>query len=273
MFDRRNSVIHRAGLVLDSQTSNPIATGDVGFWYDGTTLWKVDAAGNKTPSGGSGNTYHEAVRAATAAALATSDYDATALTLTKHSSAAALVIDGVTMANGDRVLVKNQTDQTQQGIYVVTNKGSGTVLWVLTRAPDASSSSQFEPGFIVPVSEGTVNADSVFEFTADAPFVMDTNNATFSLMPISITYGAAGDMASPGIQATTNVAGVSSKVARADHVHKFTQSATTGSTAGFAAGSATATKADSVWTGGTGTTGYTVGDVVGALKTLGILGL
>jgi hypothetical protein len=45
----------------------------------------------------------------------------------------------------------------------------------------------------------------------------------------------------------------------------------TGSVTGFAAGVGTASKSDSVWTGTTGSTAYTVGDVVAALKKLGIL--
>lgn len=46
---------------------------------------------------------------------------------------------------------------------------------------------------------------------------------------------------------------------------------TTGSVTGFVAGSGTASKSDSVWAGPSGSTAYTVGDVVGALKALGIL--
>jgi len=46
---------------------------------------------------------------------------------------------------------------------------------------------------------------------------------------------------------------------------------TTGNVAGFAAGSGTASKSDSVWTGGVGSTAYTVGDLVRALKQLGLI--
>lgn len=49
------------------------------------------------------------------------------------------------------------------------------------------------------------------------------------------------------------------------------QHSTTGNVAGFAAGAGTASKSDSVWTGGVGSTAYTVGDVVRALKNLGIM--
>jgi hypothetical protein len=52
---------------------------------------------------------------------------------------------------------------------------------------------------------------------------------------------------------------------------KVAQPATTGTTTGFTAGSGTAAKDDSTFTGNTGTAAYTVGDIVKALKNLGLL--
>lgn len=49
------------------------------------------------------------------------------------------------------------------------------------------------------------------------------------------------------------------------------QPSTTGTTTGFTAGSGTAAKSDSTYTGNTGTAAYTVGDIVNALKKLGLL--
>ena len=49
------------------------------------------------------------------------------------------------------------------------------------------------------------------------------------------------------------------------------QPAATGSVTGFVAGSGTASKSDSVWAGTTGSAAYTVGDIVTALKALGLL--
>lgn len=49
------------------------------------------------------------------------------------------------------------------------------------------------------------------------------------------------------------------------------QHSTTGTTTGFTAGSGTAAKDDSTFTGNTGSTAYTIGDIVKALKTCGLI--
>ncbi len=72
------------------------------------------------------------------------------------SAAAALVLDGVTCSVGMRVLVKNQTAAAQNGVYTVTNAGSSTVAWVLTRATDADTTAKLA-GAVVTVDQGTSN--------------------------------------------------------------------------------------------------------------------
>ncbi|TIU97032.1 MAG: hypothetical protein E5W00_24510, partial [Mesorhizobium sp.] len=63
---------------------------------------------------------------------------------------------------GDRVLVKDQSDPTQNGIYTVS-EGE----WF--RAADARTARTLQKGTTVHTQVGTVNADRVFEFTADEP--------------------------------------------------------------------------------------------------------
>ena len=57
-------------------------------------------------------------------------------TLTNNGTQAALVIDTQVLEVGDRVLIKDQADSKQNGIYTVTNTGSVSTNWVLTRATD-----------------------------------------------------------------------------------------------------------------------------------------
>jgi len=79
-------------------------------------------------------------------------------TLTNSGAQIPLVIDGVALALGDRVLVKDQTTALQNGIYTVTNIGGTAVNWVLTRATDFDSPSQMVRGKTIDVISGTVNA-------------------------------------------------------------------------------------------------------------------
>ena len=81
-------------------------------------------------------------------------------------------IDGVTLADGDRVLVKNQTDASQNGIYIA---GSSPV-----RSADANASVDVTSGMFCFVEEGTVNGDNGFVLTTNDPITLDTTDLTFT---------------------------------------------------------------------------------------------
>ena len=87
-------------------------------------------------------------------------------TLTNNTTQAALEVDGVTVQVADRILVKDQTSQEENGVYVVTTVGDGSTDWVLTRAGDYDEASEIIPGTLVPVSSGTVNGGSIYLETA-----------------------------------------------------------------------------------------------------------
>jgi hypothetical protein len=82
-------------------------------------------------------------------------------------------VDGVTLSNGDRVLVKDQTSAPENGIYIWN--GSSTAM---TRAADASTAAELESA-IVPVEEGTTNAGTQWRQTA-VNFTLGTNDVTFT---------------------------------------------------------------------------------------------
>ena len=86
-------------------------------------------------------------------------------TLTNSSTQAALSIDGITMVADDRVLVKDQTNAAHNGIYVVTNIGSGSTNWILTRATPEDQPAELTGGAFVFVEEGTSNGDNGYVFT------------------------------------------------------------------------------------------------------------
>jgi len=84
-----------------------------------------------------------------------------------------LVIDDVELDVGDRVLVKDQTDQKQNGIYLASEGR-----WF--RAPDASWTRSINQGVTVQVQEGTANHDKTYRF--------DTQDPVVGVDPIVISY-------------------------------------------------------------------------------------
>ena len=100
-------------------------------------------------------------------------------TLTNSSTQAALVIDGITMVVNDRVMVKDQTTTLQNGLYKVTNIGSGSTNWVLTRTPDGDESTEVNGGSFFFVQEGTTNGDNGYVTTNDGNPTIGTDAITF----------------------------------------------------------------------------------------------
>ena len=77
----------------------------------------------------------------------------------------AIVVDGVSLSVNDRVLVKDQSTASQNGIYKVTTQGSGSAAFVLTRATPEDQPSELTGGSFVFVEEGTANANNGYVFT------------------------------------------------------------------------------------------------------------
>lgn len=88
-------------------------------------------------------------------------------------------IDGVTLVNGDRVLVKNQTSAAENGIYIFNGTGEA-----MTRAPDADSSEEVTQGFSTMVVEGTDNQRTGWLLSNQDPITLDTTALTFVQVPI-----------------------------------------------------------------------------------------
>jgi hypothetical protein len=120
------------------------------------------------------------------------------------SANGALVIDGVTLNAGDRVLLKDQTDAKQNGIYTVTNTGSSSAAAVLTRATDSDNSvdGEVREGMFAFTQEGTVNARDGYVLLASASrageiFQLGTDSLSFSqftgAIPVQVGAGLSKD--------------------------------------------------------------------------------
>jgi hypothetical protein len=83
-------------------------------------------------------------------------------------------LDGVTLATGDRVLVKNQSTGSQNGIYVVKASGAPD------RSTDADTGAELTSNFAVFVEEGTANADQGYVLTNDGAITVGTTALTFT---------------------------------------------------------------------------------------------
>lgn len=110
-------------------------------------------------------------------------------TITNAGAQAAWVIDSVTLAIGDRVLVKDQAAPAQNGIYVVTNLGSGASNWVGTRASDYDQVSEINPGDLVVINAGTINTGSAWLQTAT---VVTIGTSSISFSSFGVTNVGAG---------------------------------------------------------------------------------
>ena len=84
------------------------------------------------------------------------------------------VIDGVTLATGDRVLVKNQSTASQNGIYVVQASGAAV------RATDFDADAEVTPGAFAFVEEGTTNADTGWVLTTNGTITVGSTSLAFA---------------------------------------------------------------------------------------------
>jgi hypothetical protein len=91
-------------------------------------------------------------------------------TLTNAGTQAVFSIDGVSPAVNSRVLIKNETNQTYNGIYTVTNVGSGSSNWVLTRAIDANTSTALNNATLY-VTTGTTQGGTAWTQTTANPSI------------------------------------------------------------------------------------------------------
>jgi hypothetical protein len=142
--------------------------------------------------------FHDAVRAESPINLNATYNNGTAgvgATLTNAGTQTALVIDGVTMNVADRVLIYEQTDQTQNGVYVVTDVGSGSTNWILTRSSDTDNYapgtvSGLDEGSYFYVQEGATGAGEAYVCNTIGTITFGTTNITFTQFSSALVYTA-----------------------------------------------------------------------------------
>jgi len=139
--------------------------------------------------------FKDSVVVATTAALSAT-YSSSELTLTNSGSNAAFALDGVTLTANERVLVKDQSDAKQNGIYAVTTVGDASTAWVLTRASDFNSDAEITAGAYVLTTEGTSNKLNAYVLEANTGGgdpVLDSDNLSWILFSGSATSVSGGN--------------------------------------------------------------------------------
>jgi len=235
----------------------------------------------------SGINFHAACNYATTAALAANTYNngtgGVGATLTANANGT-LTIDGYTFVSGDvgdRILVKNETAGANNGVYTLTQAGTASLPYILTRATDFDSSGsgvdQIDAGDFLLVISGTDNGNTswiqqtplpitvgttalvfiefaaVQTYTAGTGLTLSTNQFSITNTGTAGTYGSAS--AVPVI--TTNAQGQVTGVTNTSIA--ILGSAVSGDISGNAA-NVTGTVA--VTNGGTGQTTYTDGQLL-----------
>lgn len=161
--------------------------------------------------------YHAPVRVESPTAL-TATYDngtsGVGATLTNSGTQAALAIDGITLSTSDRVLVYTQTNSAHNGIYTVTDTGSVSTNWVLTRATDADSYGPSDPdalgeGDAFFVLEGNTGAGELYVMNTSGTITFGTTNITFEQIAATAVYSAGNGLTLTG---TTFAAGAGTGV-------------------------------------------------------------
>lgn len=120
-------------------------------------------------------------------------------------SAPGATMDGVTLNVNDRVLLRNQSNAAENGIYVFNGAASP-----LTRSNDATDAAgspdsiqTLKAGLTVFVTEGTVNHDTAWTLATDDPITVGTTNLTFNAIGGGTVYTQGN-----GIQISSNVISV-----------------------------------------------------------------
>jgi hypothetical protein len=116
-------------------------------------------------------------------------------TLTNNGANAALVIDGVTLSNTARVLVYQQSNAVQNGVYTVTNPGNVSAQWVLTRSTDTdtfglATPSQLGQGDAFFVQDGDTGAGETYICNTSGTITFGTSNITFAQISSAQIYAA-----------------------------------------------------------------------------------
>jgi hypothetical protein len=212
-----------AGLTSVTVTQNPVAALDL------ATKQYVDTLVS------SGITYHAPVKYEVPTGNLNATYNngtaGVGATLTNAGTLVAFTPDGVVASVADRILIYNQTNQAQNGIYVVTTVGSASVAWVLTRASDADTYALKSPnglgeGDAFFITSGDTGAGETYVCNTVGVITFGTTAITFVQISATQIYSAGTGLTLSGTQfRISNTAVTAGAYGSATQVGTFTVNA------------------------------------------------
>ena len=152
-------------------------------------------------------------------------------TLTNAGALVAFTPDGTVASVADRILIYNQTNQAENGVYVVTTVGSGSVAWVLTRASDADTYALKSPnglgnGDAFFITSGATGAGETYVCNTVGVITFGTTAITFVQISATQIYSAGTGLTLTGTTfSITNTAVTPTSYGSATQVGTFTVNA------------------------------------------------
>jgi hypothetical protein len=214
-FNASGGVSSLAGTANEVEVSSSTGAVTIGLPNDITIAGNITINGTPTQSThaatkgyvdsvAEGLHVHAAVKAATTAALSgtvTYDNGTSGVGATLTLGTALTTLDGYTLQNGNRILIKNQATAAHNGIYTWATGGT-----VLTRATDYDTAAEIDAGDFFFVENGTAYADSGFVQT-ETITTIGTDAVSFTQFSGAGTY-----LAGTGLQLTGNTFSIDSTV-------------------------------------------------------------
>lgn len=222
-----NAIPYQSGVgtttFLASGTGVIAASGGAPAYTMTPSLTQVTVAGNPTAAlevatkqyvdnlVSSGISYHEPVKyevPSTTGNLNATYNNGTAgvgATLTNAGTLGAFTPDGIVAQVGDRILIYNQTNAAQNGVYTVTTVGNGSTAWVLTRATDADSYGLKDPdalgnGDAFFVTSGNTGAGETYVCNTPGTITFGTTAITFVQVSDATLYTAGNGLTLTGTE-------------------------------------------------------------------------
>jgi hypothetical protein len=135
----------------------------------------------------------------------------------------ALSVDGGSLSINQRILVKNEATQANNGIYVVTVVGTVGTAYVLTRSTDYNQSSEMNVGDAVFILNGVVNDDSTWVMVTEGTITVGT---TAIVWVQASGIGPQGPTGAQGVQGIQGPIGPTGATGATPSLPNFTDSRT-----------------------------------------------